>query len=441
MAGRIGRLMPREPVGRDVWFLLFVVGTAFMASRYDFQLTTLALPQMQQSLALTDTQVADMTALAKLGAIPAVIATFLSDRIGRKPLFLWAIIGFSLAAIMAAHATRIETLTIGLFLTRFFTMIDELLAVVLLVEAAPPLARGWLLGALSACGAWGDGLAIGLYGAFAGDHPDAWRWLYAAGAAPALLTLWWRVRLPESGAYAAARAGGQTRQQLAAMQAVWRPAAVIFLVAFLFWIPLSPALSLVSQHLQRGAGWSPGGVALLTLAAGTLGLFGTVAGGALADKFGRRMVALAGTVVAGAGMAGVYLGLGSWAVAGTYAAGLLGWFAATVALRALMAETVPTEVRGTMAGLTEIANTTGAFFGITVVARLTVPLGSTGAAVLAVLPVIVLAALSILLLAETRGRAIPTLAGGGTMPDGAAGPDGPPGQPGQPGQPDSGRPR
>jgi MFS transporter, SHS family, lactate transporter len=408
MAGMFARVLPREPVGKDVWFLLFVVGTAFMASRYDFQLTTLALPQMQASLGLTDTQIADMTALAKLGAIPAVVATFLSDRIGRKPLFLWSIVGFSLAAIMASVAQTGWALTTALFLTRFFTMIDELLAVVLLVEAAPALARGWMLGALSACGAWGDGLAISLYGAFAGDHPDAWRWLYAGGALPALLTIWWRMKLPESRAYAATQASGSNTRQLAALKAVWKPAALIFLVAFLFWIPLSPALSLVSQHLQRGEGWQPGAVAILTLAAGTLGLVGTIFGGALADRFGRRPVALVGTLVAGAGMAGVYGGLGTTGVAAAYALGLLGWFAASVALRALMAETVPTEVRGTMAGLTEIANTSGAVVGILVVARLTVPVGSTGAAVLAVLPVIVLAGLAILMLRETRGQAIPT---------------------------------
>ncbi len=39
----------RPKIEKDVWFLLFVVGTAFMASRYDFQLSTLALPQFQQA--------------------------------------------------------------------------------------------------------------------------------------------------------------------------------------------------------------------------------------------------------------------------------------------------------------------------------------------------------------------------------------------------------
>lgn len=405
MPSFLDRLKPAEPVGRDVWFLLFVVGTAFMASRYDFQFTTLALPKFQASLALTDKQVADITAIAKLGAIPAVIATFMADRIGRKPLFLWSIFGFCAAAIMAALAQGPIALTTALFLTRFFTMVDELLAVVLLVEAAPPLARGWMIGALSACGALGDGLALTLYGLFADSSPDAWRWLYAAGALPALLTVWWRMKMPESRTFEATRSEGDlTASQIRALREVWRPAALVFVAAFLFWVPLSPALSFIPQHLQAGQGWSSGQVSGLILVAGTVGLIGTFAGGAMADRFGRRTVAVGGTVLAGIGLAGVYGGLSGGVIMASYTLGLAGWFGASVALKALMAETVPASVRGTMAGLTEIANTMGAVTGITLVGQLAGAGQSIGAGTLTVLPVIGLAAVAMLLLRETRGR-------------------------------------
>ncbi|WP_313586222.1 hypothetical protein [Aquidulcibacter sp.] len=44
----------RPKIEKDVWFLLFAVGTAFMASRYDFQLSTLALPQFQKAIGYDD---------------------------------------------------------------------------------------------------------------------------------------------------------------------------------------------------------------------------------------------------------------------------------------------------------------------------------------------------------------------------------------------------
>jgi MFS family permease len=153
-----------ETQATSVWPVLFVVGTAFMASRYDFQLSTLALPQFQDSFGYDNQTAIIIGTLAKVGAIPAVALTFLADRIGRKPLFLWAIIGFSLAAILVAVSQNAIMLTLGLFLTRLFTMVDELLAVVLLAEAAPAQKRAFLLALMSFLGAAGDGTALLAYG-------------------------------------------------------------------------------------------------------------------------------------------------------------------------------------------------------------------------------------------------------------------------------------
>lgn len=397
-----GAIRPSTPLDKGMLGLLLVVGTAFMASRYDFQLSTLALPQFQASLNLTEQQAGGLTAIAKLGAIPAVILTLMADRIGRKPLFLWSIIGFSASALLTASAQNAEMLTLGLFLTRMFTMVDELLAVVILAEAAPPAARAWVLGALSATGAMGDGAALIAYGNV-GHMEDSWRWLYAAGAVPAILTVWWRLKLPESAAFEAARASGPPRP-FAVLGQNKKHVGLIMLVYFLFWLPLSPALSFVSQHLQTGAGWSPAGVAGLTFVAGTLGLLGTVFGGGLADRFGRRVVGGGGTLLAGAGLAGAYLSAGAWPIGVTYSLGLLGWFAASVAIRALMTELVPTEARASVAGASEIASTSGAVVGITIMTGLIGFAGGTGGAVAMILPAVIAPVLALMLLPETKGK-------------------------------------
>jgi putative MFS transporter len=409
MTGLAGALRPSVPLGRDLWGLLAVVGTAFMASRYDFQLSTLALKQFQDAFVLSETDVGALTAVAKLGALPAVVLTLMADRIGRKPLFLWSIVGFSASALLVAAAQNAAMLTTGLFFTRLFTMVDELLAVVILAEAAPPAARAWMLGALSSLGAMGDGAALIAYGNF-GATPDAWRWLYAAGAAPALATVWWRLRLPESVAFEAARASGPPRP-LRVLAANRRAALLIGLVYFLFWLPLSPALSFVSKHLQTDAGWTPGGVALLTFAAGTLGLLGTVFGGGLADRFGRRLVGGAGTLLAGAGLAGAYVAMDARVIGATYALGLLGWFAASVAIRALMTELVPTGARATLAGASEIASTTGAVTGIALMTALIGAAGGVGPAIVWLLPAVIAPVVALCLLPETRGRRLEDEAG------------------------------
>jgi MFS family permease len=391
----------KTKLDKSVWALLFVVGTAFMASRYDFQLSTLALPQFQQTFGYDAQTSILIGTFAKIGAIPAVLLTFLADRIGRKPLFLWAIIGFSLAAILVATAQNAPMLAIGLFLTRLFTMVDELLAVVLLAEAAPPQARAWMLGLLSFLGAAGDGSALIAYGNFA-DQPDAWRWMYAAGAIPAILSIFWRIGLPESAAFVAAKATGET-DPFQTIGANLKPVLLIALAYFLFWLPISPAISYPSQYLQGEAGWSAAEVATVSFLAGVVGLAGTFMGGALADRLGRKPVAIVATLICVIGLSGVYLNQDRNLIGIALSVGFVAWFAATVAMRAMMTELIPTSARATVAGTTEIGSTSGAVVGGGLVALLVPTLGGVGPAILAILPMVLLALFAILVLRETKG--------------------------------------
>ena len=375
-----------------------------MASRYDFQLSTLALPQFQATFGYDDQASIAIGTLAKVGAIPAVLLTFLADRIGRKPLFLLAIIGFSVAALLVATAQNPAMLTLGLFFTRMFTRVDELLAVVLLAEAAPPQARAWMLGLLSFLGAAGDGSALIAYGNYA-DQAEAWRWMYAAGAVPAILSIFWRVGLPESAAFVSAQALGQT-DPFATIKGNLKPVILIGLAYFLFWLPISPAISYPSQYLQSEAGWNPAGVATISFLAGTVGLIGTFLGGALADKLGRRPVAIVATLVCILGLSGVYLNQDKTLIGIALSCGFTAWFAATVALRALMTELIPTSARATVAGTSEIGSTGGAVVGGGLVAFLIPIVGGVGPAILSIMPMVILAMIAIWFLPETKGTAI-----------------------------------
>lgn len=392
----------------NVWAVLFVVGTAFMASRYDFQLSTLALPQFQQAFGFDGQTAILIGTLAKLGAIPAIALTFMADRIGRKPLFLWAIIGFSAAAILVALSQNAIMLTIGLFLTRLFTMVDELLAVVLLAEAAPPKARALMLGLLSFLGAAGDGTALIAYGNFA-DQPDAWRWMYAAGAIPAVLSIFWRLGLPESAAFVAAK-GHDTPDPLTTIRQYKKPVLLIGCAYFLFWLPISPAITYPSQYLQSEGGWTPAAVATVSFLAGTIGLVGTFVGGFLADRLGRRPVAIVMTFFCVVGLAGIYLGKDNNTIAFSMSAGLIAWFAATVAIRAIMTELIPTAARATVAGTSEIGATSGAVVGGGLVAFLIPILGGIGPSILAILPMVIIALIAIFMLPETKGTRIDEVA-------------------------------
>ncbi|MFN9702999.1 MAG: MFS transporter, partial [Hyphomonadaceae bacterium] len=184
------------------------------------------------------------------------------------------------------------------------------------------------------------------------------------------------------------------------------PVILIGIAYFLFWLPISPALSYNSQYLQSVAKWEPSQVALVSFAAGMVGLVGTFLGGRLADRFGRKPVALVATLICVFGLSGVYLNSQFGFVGAALSVGYMAWFAASVALRATMTELIPTKARATVAGTSEIGASSGAILGGSLVAFLIPVLGGLGHALLAMMPLVVLALVAIAFLPETKGRVL-----------------------------------
>jgi predicted MFS family arabinose efflux permease len=229
--------------------------------------------------------------------------------------------------------------------------------------------------------------------------------MYAAGALPALLSIGWRIGLPESAAFQAAKEQ-TTLDPFETIGRYKKHVVLIGLAYFLFWIPISPAITYPSQYLQREGGWTPAAFATLSFLAGLVGLAGTFIGGFLADRMGRKPVAIFMTLACVAGLSGIYLNQGERLIAVTMSCGLVAWFGATVALRALMTELIPTSARATLAGTSEIGATSGAVVGGGMVAFLIPILGGIGPSILAILPLVVCAVVAIWLLPETNGTRI-----------------------------------
>lgn len=390
-----------EKITIDLWLLLLVVGSAYLASRYDFQLSTLTIPQFKESLNLSDAAAANITALVKLGAIPAVFITFFADKIGRKPIFIVSIIGFSLSALIAANAQSGNILLLGLFLTRLFTMIGELLAVVILSESAPPTKRAFMLGAMAILGTLGDAFATIFYG-FYGEKENAWRIMYMVGAFPAIFAIWWKFALKETNAFQNSK--DNLKNPFLAMKSQKKQLIIAFIVLFLFWIPISPALSLVSKYLQNSLGWKPSGVSTLTMIAGIVGMLGTVFGGSLADKFGRRPIGIFAMIMTAIGLFGVYWFKTGLLIGIMYGFGLIGWFAFLVSSRALIAESVETDARASATGLSEIFATLGAYVGVQIVGLMLPSINNEGIIIRALMPCVFLAAIAMFFVKETKGK-------------------------------------
>lgn len=128
----------------------------------------------------------------------AIVAGPVADRIGRRQIFAWDMLIFAvLSAAQFFAQTAIQLLILRLLLGLVLGA-DYVVSKSLVTEHAPKKFRGRLLSLLAV--AWAAGYAFAYLIGFllSGSGPDAWRWMLAVSAVPALLILGFRLGVPEA---------------------------------------------------------------------------------------------------------------------------------------------------------------------------------------------------------------------------------------------------
>jgi DHA2 family multidrug resistance protein len=152
-----------------------VLATTLMA--VDITIASVALSQIQGSLAVTPDQVAwVLTAymIALAIATPAVGAV--SDRLGRRRTFLFAVAGFTLCSVACGLAWSIESLVAFRFAKGAFAAALVPISQAVLLDAHPPERHG------RAMAYWSIGVMVGpIVGPLAGGwlvQNFDWRWIF-----------------------------------------------------------------------------------------------------------------------------------------------------------------------------------------------------------------------------------------------------------------------
>ncbi len=128
----------------------------------------------------------------------SVVAGYLSDKIGRRLLFLLDFVLFIVFAGLSALSQNMGELILLRFFVGVGIGIDYPVSTALLSEIAPTKRRGLLLGL------WINGFNVGAMVSLAVGAllyhvgPDAWRWMLAMEIIPAVLVLIGRRGVPES---------------------------------------------------------------------------------------------------------------------------------------------------------------------------------------------------------------------------------------------------
>ena len=131
----------------------------------------------------------------------------LSDRVGRKRMFIVEMMLFAVSLLLLVFSPNYPWLLVFLFIMGAALGCDYPTAHMVISESIPSIARGKLV--LSAFGFQAVGALVGtgvgyliLY-----ENPDigAWRWMYATGIIPAILVVFARYFIPDSGHWLVSR--------------------------------------------------------------------------------------------------------------------------------------------------------------------------------------------------------------------------------------------
>ncbi len=367
---------------------------------------TNTLPFVRLSLEMTEGQMSSLLAIARLGAFLAFPFTLRGDRYGRRGPFLIAF-----AILMAANAATALAYQPSVFaglqaLVRMGTTAVGVLATVLIVEQLSPQVRAYGLSIYGAGGSFGAGIALlALPIARLGD--ESWRLLFAASVLGLLLLPFLARQVRESpihDEYDLGRTG-----LLAPLSGGNRRNFVILSISsFLAAAYTTVAISFSFERLVSDVGLPVGTAVWISLIGGTLGGIGFFLGGRIADEIGRRAGAIIGFLLAAAGGLGLYWLEDPWAIAGAVFVSTFGAFTAIPSVGAQRNELFPTGQRATAVTWLNNFGVLGSVAGLTLgsVTIDTIGLSET-VSILAI--GMVMAALLILLLPETRGQPLGAL--------------------------------
>lgn len=346
---------------------------------YDLLVIGAALLFLRPHFHLTAGQVGWLGAVSFIGtAVGLVVFGDLSDRFGRKVIFLVNLVFFVLASVAAALVTDVWQLMLARFVIGVAVGMDIPTSHSFLAEIAPSARRGrvagslpnlmWLLGAISSVV-----IALALR-PLAGD--DTWRWLFGLAAIPALAVLVARQFLPESPRWLRAHGRADEASRVFAALGVPEPAVVaepprryrdlvsggvgvklLAVTAFFALQSFGGGVATVSGPLVLSStGIGTGNALYFSLAGYCGGLLAVLVGALVIDRVNRRGMgiwACLGVFAAGAGMA----------LFGTRAAGLLlacyvgysvlTWFGPGVLAWVWSAEVFPTRVRALGSGIAQ----------------------------------------------------------------------------------------
>ncbi|MBO2537386.1 MFS transporter [Rummeliibacillus suwonensis] len=351
-----------QPISRNK--LLGVAGVGWLFDALDVGILSFIIATLAKEWNLTSGQMGWIGSINSIGmAIGAFVFGVFADRIGRKSVFIWTLVIFSIASGLSALAT---SLTIFMIL-RFFIGMGlggELpVASTLVSESVAPNERGRIVVLLESF--WAVGWLVAALISYFVIPQFGWRVALILTAIPALYAVYLRLHLPDSPQFTAKK--NSSRGIWQNLKSVWskpyvKPTLMLWIVWFtvvfsyygmFLWLP--SVMVLKGFSLIKSFEY----VLIMTLAQ----LPGYFTAAWLIEKIGRKFVLA--TYLLGTALSALVFGVADATWILIVSGMLLSFFnlGAWGALYAYTPEQYPTVIRGTGVGMAASVGRLGGIFG------------------------------------------------------------------------------
>ncbi len=195
----------RAPGDGYLRLLLALLASAAFFQGYDLSVLALLLSSIQETFDVSEATLGLSRVPIELGLVVAFFVARLADRVGRRPLLLWSVLGYTLSTALTVVSWNLWAFTLFQFGSRVFVGAEFVVAVTMIVEEFPADRRGRALGVLLAWEAAGTIAVALLLAAGLENTTLGWRSFFLIGLVPLVGLALWRRRLRETPRFVAAR--------------------------------------------------------------------------------------------------------------------------------------------------------------------------------------------------------------------------------------------
>jgi len=183
---------------RYLRLLLILLISATFFEGYDSSILALLLPNIQATFHASEALLGLTRIPIELGLFVAFFLARYSDRVGRRPILLWSVIGYTAFAALTALSWNIWAFTFFQFGSRVFLGAEFSVAITMVVEEFPVARRARALGTLLTFEGLGTIMVAILLGLGLQNGRLEWRAFFLVGIVPLLVLTVLRRRMKET---------------------------------------------------------------------------------------------------------------------------------------------------------------------------------------------------------------------------------------------------